>query len=127
MHSVFLNTSHHSQREPHFAIPLAIGRPTKAPPVTTRPARIAPAWITTTAFEVALKVDPQRSSTLMNKKVTIEPIQPEPFTPGLTKRMVYDHALKIYQATVADDWPLSREDWVLAEQDLLEKIRNRNS
>ena len=126
MHTAQVNTSLYSQLEPHLAM-LALGRSTETLPVAPRLRRIAPAWITTSTFEVTLKVDPQQSSTLMNKKLTFGPVQPEPFTPGLTKRMVYDHALKIYQNRIADDWPLSREDWVLAEKDLLDTIRNRNS
>jgi hypothetical protein len=100
--------------------------PTEALPVIARITRIAPAWIPASAFEITLKVNPRQSPTLMNKKLTFGPVQPEPFTPGLNKRMVYDHAHKIYQARTADNWPLSREDWILAEKDLLETIRNRN-
>jgi hypothetical protein len=45
--------------------------------------------------------------------------QPAPFTPGLTKEMVRQHAFQIYSDKLkhAD---LTLEDWVLAEKDLLE-------
>ena len=48
-----------------------------------------------------------------------EPIpQPEPFTPGITKGMVRQHALNLYRDKLAHD-ALTLEDWVLAEKDLV--------
>jgi hypothetical protein len=44
--------------------------------------------------------------------------QPEPFTPGVTKIMVRQHAYEMFQDKLPDH-PLTREDWVLAEKDLL--------
>jgi hypothetical protein len=44
--------------------------------------------------------------------------QPEPFTPGITRGMVRQHALEIYRNTLPDH-PLTLEDWVLAEKDLV--------
>jgi hypothetical protein len=52
--------------------------------------------------------------------------QPEPFTPGLTKRIVHEHALWLYEGQLLEQWPFAREDWVLVEQDLLEELRNRS-
>ena len=50
-------------------------------------------------------------------KDTLE--QPEPFTPSLTKAMVRQHAYTIYRDKLKQGLSLTREDWVLAEKDLL--------
>ncbi len=44
--------------------------------------------------------------------------QPETFTPGITKSMVRQHAFMLYRDKLPDR-PLTLEDWVLAEKDLL--------
>ncbi len=44
--------------------------------------------------------------------------QPEPFTPGLTKGMVRQHAYELFRDKLPDR-PLTLEDWVMAEKDLL--------
>lgn len=44
--------------------------------------------------------------------------QPCPFTPGVTKAMVRQHALRLYRDKLREH-PLSLEDWVLAEKDLV--------
>ena len=43
--------------------------------------------------------------------------QPKPFTPGVTKGMVREHAYRLYRDKLPDH-PLTLEDWVLAEKDL---------
>jgi len=48
--------------------------------------------------------------------------QPTPFTPGVTKAMVREHALNLYRDKLAHDGHLSLEDWVLAEKDLVSGI-----
>ncbi len=48
-------------------------------------------------------------------KMTIE--QPEPFTPGLSKARVRQHAYEMFRDKLPDH-PLTLEDWVLAEKDL---------
>ena len=52
-------------------------------------------------------------------KTTIErpAAQPEPFTHGVTKIMVRQHAYEMFQDK--PEHPMTREDWVLAEKDLL--------
>jgi hypothetical protein len=52
----------------------------------------------------------------MQKKRNIE--QPMPFTPGMTKSMVRQHAYELYRDKLAHD-ALTLEDWVLAEKDLV--------
>ena len=44
--------------------------------------------------------------------------QPEPATPGVTKRLVRKHARRLFR----DQWgvrALTKREWVLAEQDLV--------
>ena len=53
------------------------------------------------------------------KTTTQKPVdQPQPFTPGITRGMVREHALKLYQDKLQHG-KLSLEDWVLAEKDLV--------
>lgn len=44
--------------------------------------------------------------------------QPKPFTPGLTQGMVRQHAYEIFRDKLPAH-PLTLEDWVLAEKDLV--------
>ena len=44
--------------------------------------------------------------------------QPSPFTPGVTKSMVREHAYRLYRDKLPDH-PLTLADWVLAEKDLV--------
>jgi len=44
--------------------------------------------------------------------------QPKPFTPGLTKTMVRQHAYALYRDRLLRH-SLTLEDWVLAEKDLV--------
>jgi len=48
--------------------------------------------------------------------------QPEPFTPGITKTMVREHAFSLYRDKLNHDEPLSLENWVLAEKDLVKDL-----
>jgi len=44
--------------------------------------------------------------------------QPAPFTPGFTRAMVREHAYRLYRDKLPAH-PLTLEDWVLAEKDLV--------
>jgi len=44
--------------------------------------------------------------------------QPKPFTPSVTKGMVREHAFRLYRDKLSEH-PLTLEDWVLAEKDLV--------
>ena len=44
--------------------------------------------------------------------------QPNPFTPGVTKSMVREYAYRLYRDKLPDH-PLTLENWVLAEKDLV--------
>jgi hypothetical protein len=47
--------------------------------------------------------------------------QPTPFTPGVTKGMVRQHAYEMFRDKLPDH-PLTLEDWVLAEKDLVNSL-----
>jgi hypothetical protein len=53
------------------------------------------------------------------KPKTVE--QPQPFTPGLTRAMVRQHAYALFRDKLPNH-PLSLEDWVLAEKDLVNEL-----
>jgi hypothetical protein len=57
----------------------------------------------------------------MKKKVEHEIDQPAPFTPGLTKAMVRQHAYEMFRDKLPEH-PLTLEDWVLAEKDLANSL-----
>jgi hypothetical protein len=44
--------------------------------------------------------------------------QPKPFTPGVTIAMVRQHAYELFRDKLPEH-PLTLEDWVLAEKDLV--------
>jgi hypothetical protein len=46
--------------------------------------------------------------------------QPQPFTPGMTKARVRQHAFGLYQDKLKHNQMLTLEDWVLAEKDLVQ-------
>jgi hypothetical protein len=48
--------------------------------------------------------------------------QPKPFTPGVTKGMVRQHAFELYRDKLPKE-PLTLEDWVLAEKDLVQTMQ----
>jgi hypothetical protein len=47
--------------------------------------------------------------------------QPQPFTPGVSKAMVRQHAFELFRDKLPDH-PLTLEDWVLAEKDLVNSM-----
>jgi len=60
------------------------------------------------------------------KKPEVKPLeQPQPFTPGLNKAMVRQHAYEMFRDKLPDS-PLSLEDWVLAEKDLANSLDAEN-
>ena len=52
--------------------------------------------------------------------------QPEPFTPGITRAMVRQHAYALYRDRLPDH-PLTLEDWVLAEKDLVGDLESEEA
>jgi hypothetical protein len=59
------------------------------------------------------------------KRKSVE--QPETFTPGLSKAMVRQHAYELYRDKLHQDEPLTLEDWVLAEKDLVQSMDSDNT
>jgi hypothetical protein len=59
----------------------------------------------------------------MAMKAQIEKVveQPKPFTPGVTRAMVRQHAYEMFRDKLPDH-PLTLEDWVLAEKDLVNSL-----
>jgi hypothetical protein len=55
--------------------------------------------------------------TLIEKPVE----QPKPVTPGITRAMVRQHAYEMFRDKLPDH-PLTLEDWVLAEKDLVTSL-----
>ena len=53
------------------------------------------------------------------KLKTVE--QPPPVTPGVTRGMVREHAFRLYRDRLPEH-PLTLEDWVLAEKDLVNSM-----
>jgi len=51
--------------------------------------------------------------------------QPTPVTPGVTKGMVRQHAFEMFRDKLPGR-PLSLEDWVLAEKDLVASLEADN-
>ena len=47
--------------------------------------------------------------------------QPKPFTPGVTSAMVRQHAYEMFRDKLPEH-PLTLEDWVLAEKDLVSSL-----
>ncbi len=54
----------------------------------------------------------------MKKKTPKTVEQPKPFTPGVTKAEVRQHAYEMFRDKLPNN-PLTLEDWVLAEKDLV--------
>ncbi len=52
--------------------------------------------------------------------------QPAPFTPGVSKAMVRQHAYEMYRDKLPEHL-LTLEDWVLAEKDLLMMMEMEHS
>ena len=52
-------------------------------------------------------------------QVSVE--QPKPFTPGVTKSMVRQHAYELFRDKLPQH-PLTLNDWVLAEKDLVASL-----
>jgi hypothetical protein len=65
----------------------------------------------------------KESAMKKRKEKTVE--QPAPFTPGITRAMVRQHAFELYRDKLRNH-PLTIEDWVLAEKDLVNSLEADN-
>lgn len=52
--------------------------------------------------------------------------QPKPFTPGISRAMVRQHAYVMFRDRLPQR-PLTLEDWVLAEKDLVGELETEES
>jgi len=59
----------------------------------------------------------------LNTQKSVE--QPQPFTPGITRGAVRQHAYEMYRDKLPEH-PLTVEDWVLAEKDLVASLDAEN-
>lgn len=57
----------------------------------------------------------------MKEHASTPSTQPEPFTPGITKGMVRQHAYEMFRDKLPDH-PLTLENWVIAEKDLVRTL-----
>ena len=61
----------------------------------------------------------------MKKKMDKRVEQPMPFTPGVSKGMVRQHAYELFRDKLAEH-PLTIGDWVMAEKDLVASLEADN-
>ena len=62
----------------------------------------------------------------MKKRLEPETVeQPKPFTPGITRAQVRQHAFEMFRDKLPAH-PLTLEDWVLAEKDLVASLDAEN-
>ena len=61
----------------------------------------------------------------MKKRTQKTVEQPHPFTPGLSKAEVRQHAYELFRDKLPEH-PLTLEDWVLAEKDLVNSMEADN-
>ena len=61
----------------------------------------------------------------MKKKMDKRMEQPEPFTPGVSKGMVRQHAFELFRDKLPEH-PLTIGDWVMAEKDLVASLEADN-
>ena len=63
----------------------------------------------------------ERKGVAMKKRTEKAVEQPSPFTPGVTKAMVRQHAFEMFRDKLPEH-PLTLQDWVLAEKDLVASL-----
>jgi len=59
----------------------------------------------------------------MKQQISNPVPQPEPFTPGITKGMVREHAYKMFRDKLPEH-PLTLDNWVMAEKDLVRSMES---
>jgi len=68
----------------------------------------------------------EQKGTVMKKTRTERTAQPNPFTPGLSKVEVREHAYKLFRDRLPNH-PLTLDDWVTAEKDLVNSMEAEES
>jgi len=61
------------------------------------------------------------------KRIPAGSDQPEPFTPGVRKGEVRDQAFKMFRVKLEAGEPISHDDWVRAEKDLVREREESES
>ncbi len=61
----------------------------------------------------------------MKKRAETKVDQPKPVTPGVTRAQVRQHAYEMFRDKLPEH-PLTLEDWVLAEKDLVNSMETDN-
>lgn len=61
----------------------------------------------------------------MKKRIEKAVEQPKPFTPGMSKAAVRQHAFEMFRDKLPEH-PLTLEDWVLAEKDLVRSMETED-
>jgi hypothetical protein len=67
----------------------------------------------------------KKENQAMKKRTDKKVEQPSPVTPGVTRAMVRQHAFELFRDKLPEH-PLTLEDWVLAEKDLVNSIEADN-
>jgi hypothetical protein len=67
----------------------------------------------------------ERKGATMKKSSEKKVEQPKPFTPGVSKAQVRQHAFEMFRDKLPAH-PLTLEDWVLAEKDLVASLEADN-
>jgi hypothetical protein len=67
----------------------------------------------------------QQGDVCMKHEQSTETGQPPPFTPGLDKAAVRQHAMRLYRDKLRHHG-LTLEDWILAEKDLVTQMQTEN-
>ena len=62
----------------------------------------------------------------MKKRTEAKMEQPKPFTPGMSKAAVRQHAYEMFRDKLPEH-PLTLEDWVLAEKDLVSSMETEQT
>lgn len=85
-------------------------------------------WTGLSPFAIVRKIEMHKEKHCMKARKKIRTVvQPEPFTPGLSKALVREHAQWLFDQRLLDHDPLTADDWVLAEQDLVGELRKNLS
>jgi hypothetical protein len=71
---------------------------------------------------MVMKTEKKKAPAKPRQKAKTPQEQPKPFTPGITKGMVRQHAFELYRDKLPNE-PLTLEDWVLAEKDLVQTMQ----
>jgi hypothetical protein len=100
------------------------GRPWPAPAASSARQSRVPAARASMELFAKPRIERSQEAYRMKAQKRIQAArQPEPFTPGMTKGMVREHAQKLFDQSFFSRDPLTLDDWVMAERDLVGKLQ----